>query len=274
MNRAPRVTVGIPAYRSAPFISAAIDSVLQQRGVDLELLVIDDASDDGTWERIQAFDDPRIRALRNPQNIGAEANWNRCLFEATGDYFVLLPGDDLLYPDSLARRLEVLESDRSLAFCFTLRDIIDSRGRRVMTVRFFDEGRVGARRLLRRTVMKGTNVVGEPGCVMFRRELAEQGGGFSARLPYVTDLDYWTRLLARGDAWCIGEPLAAFRLSGLNWTLRLGGRRPQDFMQLIDRVVAMPYAGVGPLRATWGKARAWSNELLRVLFHKVVMRGR
>ena len=59
----------------------------------------------------------------------------------------------------------------------------------------------------------GTNLIGEPGAVLFRRDLALKVGGFYAENPYVIDLDYWLRLLAQGDAYYLDQPLASFRVN-------------------------------------------------------------
>src|SRR6185436_1837830 len=90
----PVVSVGVPTYRGAAFVGQAIESVLNQTFRDFELIIVDDASLDETASIIGRYHDPRIRFFRNPHNLGPEGNWNRCLDEATGRYFKLLPQDD------------------------------------------------------------------------------------------------------------------------------------------------------------------------------------
>src|SRR5690242_10061173 len=132
---APSVSICIPTYRGTAHLGAAIDSVLAQTYRDFELLIIDDNSPDDTAHLVARYDDPRIRYLRNTSNLGPEGNWNRCLAEARGKYFKLLPHDDLLTPNCLERQVSVLEDDASerLAFVFCARRIIDSRGRWIGT---------------------------------------------------------------------------------------------------------------------------------------------
>ena len=83
----PLLTIAIPTYRGAQVIGDTIRSVLSQTLSDFELIVVDDNSPDATEAVVLAFDDPRIRYLKNPANLGPEGNWNRCLAEARGRYF-------------------------------------------------------------------------------------------------------------------------------------------------------------------------------------------
>ena len=214
--RSPRtVSVCIPTYRGATHIRAAVDSVLTQTFADFELLIVDDNSPDDTFAIASSYRDPRVRCLRNHQNLGPEGNWNRCLAEATGRYFKLLPQDDVLAPNCLQREVEVLENDErhQIALVFCARTIVDARSRPVLVRQTFGRKarRLTAETIFRRCLRRGTNVIGEPGGVMFRRALADTVGPFDATFPYVVDLDYWLRLLAHGDGYYVPETLASFR---------------------------------------------------------------
>ena len=84
--RVPRVTVVIPAFENAPYIRAAVGSVLAQTYRDFELVVADHSSTDGTWEILQDLAaDPRVRLVRTPSGGGAQRNWNRVTREARGE---------------------------------------------------------------------------------------------------------------------------------------------------------------------------------------------
>src|SRR5512134_2699028 len=122
-NPTPTVSVCIPTYRGAAHVAAAIESVLRQSFTDFELIISDDNSPDATVEIAAGYKDARIRLLRNPRNLGAEGNWNRCLAAARGRYFKLLPQDDVLVADCLERQVAVLEQDdeRRLALVFCAR---------------------------------------------------------------------------------------------------------------------------------------------------------
>jgi glycosyltransferase involved in cell wall biosynthesis len=272
----PTVSILIPTYNGARHIEPAIASVLSQESVDFEIIVSDDNSRDGTADIVAAFADPRIRLVRNAANLGAEGNWNAALALATGIYIKLLPQDDLILPGALARQIAILEADRDagIALAFGAREILDTAGKHLMTRGYGKSrgGRIPAAAIARACVRKGTNVVGEPGAVLFRRALAERIGGFDAREPYVVDLDYWLRLLAHGDAWYSAEPVSAFRVSSGSWSVRIGTRQARQYRAFLDR---MGKAGLVPttrLDMAIGKLNALANNLARLVFYKFVAR--
>lgn len=259
----------MPVYRSERYLGDAIRSVLAQTFTDFELIVVDDASPDATYEVARAIADPRLTVVRNDRNLGPEGNWNRALGAASGSYIKLLPGDDLLYPTCLERQVAVLEDDAnaSVVLVCSSRDIVDRCGRRLLRPRFPGSGRVRGERLIGRSIRYGTNIIGEPGAVLFRAQAAQRAGQFDASLGFVTDLDYWARLLRHGDAYVIPEALCSFRLSGDNWSVELGRRRCAQYLQLIDRLTEHNYP-ISRLDRVVGRAMARLNELLRRAFYR------
>ncbi|MHB1200381.1 MAG: glycosyltransferase [Polaromonas sp.] len=91
-----RVTVAIPTFNRLDLLKRSIESVLAQNYPELEIVVSDNASTDGTKSYLLSLRDPRVKILLNSENIGMVANWDRCLKAATGCYFLLLSDDDAL----------------------------------------------------------------------------------------------------------------------------------------------------------------------------------
>ena len=270
------VSVLIPTYNGTRDIRAAVDSVLSQQGVDLEVIVVDNHSTDDTIELVEAYRDPRISVFRNPTNLGAERNWNRALELATGTYVKLLPQDDLLQPRSLAKQVAVLEADadESIALVFGAREIISPTGR-VLARRGLKgavTGRIPATTLVRRCVRRGTNLIGEPGAVLFRRTLAEKVGRFDGQQGYVIDLDYWIRLLAYGDAWYLAEPVASFRISGGSWSAEIGRKQVRQYTDFVARMNAAGLISSSRSDLAISKAAALMNTTLRLVFYKLFVR--
>ena len=116
MSARPRVTVAMVTYNSERFVREAIASVLAQDFLDFELLVCDDRSTDGTWEAICQFDDPRIRALRNPANLGEYPNRNQALQLARGALLIFIDGDDVIYPHGLGLMVKMMDAFPGCAF--------------------------------------------------------------------------------------------------------------------------------------------------------------
>ena len=272
---APIVSVCIPAYRGAAHIAAAIESVLRQSFTDFELVIIDDNSTDDTAAIVQRYHDSRIRFLRNPENIGPQENWNKCLNESRGKYFKLLPQDDLLGPDCLKNQIAVLDQDgaQGLALVFCARTIVDARDRPIMQRAYSGRasGVIAAQLLIRDCMRRGTNLIGEPGSVMFRRHCAITVGPFDASIPYVLDLDYWFRLLLQGDAYYLSEPLASFRISRGSWSVAIGARQSIDYRRFIRKISMNPQFSSRYIDVLSGNIMAEINNFMRLVFYRFIM---
>jgi len=221
---APRVSVVVPSYNNASFIEATMDSILAQTYRDFELVVADHSSTDGTWQRLQRYAaDPRVRLLRTETGGGAPRNWEAVTTAARGELLKLVCGDDLIYPDCLASQVEAMDANPSVDLVSARRDLIDARGGIVMAGRGLAglTGRVPGRAAARRTVVAGSNIFGEPACVLIRRRSLQDAGGWNGRLPYVIDEATYVQVLLGGDFLGIDRSLAAFRLSSSQWSVRL-----------------------------------------------------
>ena len=112
------ISVIIPTYNRAALLKKAVDSVLAQHDVELELLVVDDGSTDNTAEVMAGITDPRVRYLPQECNRGACAARNVGVREARGEYIAFQDSDDQWHPDKLARQLEyLLEKNADIVFC-------------------------------------------------------------------------------------------------------------------------------------------------------------
>lgn len=272
---APTVSICIPTYRGAAHIAAAIESVLAQSYTNFELIVIDDNSTDDTAAIAQSYLDPRVRFLQNPRNLGPQENWNRCLSEARGKYFKLLPQDDLLAPDCLAKQVAILDQDdaQCIALVYCARTIVDARDRPLM-VRGYSGGRtgvIGSQNLIRHCLRRGTNLIGEPGSVLFRRQLANVVGSFDASIPYVLDLDYWFRLLLKGDSYYLPEALASFRVSRGSWSVAIGSKQSVDYRRFIKRIANNPDFSVRRIDVLMGCVMAELNNFMRLVFYRFIL---
>lgn len=265
----PLVSVCMPVYRSERFVAEAIHSVLSQSFTDFELIVVDDASPDATHEIASSIQDPRLRVYRNEQNLGPEGNWNRCMGMARGQYIKVLPGDDTLYPVCLEDQVGVLEDvlNQDVVLTYCARDIVDGGGRRVMRAKFPGHGLINAASLVRRTIRYGGNIIGEPGAVLFRADAAAKAGKFDASLGFVTDLDYWVRLLKFGNAYAISDVLCTFRISGENWSIALGENRCSQYLEFLDKLAVLD-TRLSTFDLQIGRLMARVNEKLRRLVYR------
>jgi len=117
----PQVSIGMPVYNGEPFIQEALDSLLAQTFADFELIISDNASTDGTEAicREYAARDKRIRCVRQPENLGAAANFQFVLDEAVGEYFMWAAADDVWLPKFIETCMKLLKTDASAKMAMT-----------------------------------------------------------------------------------------------------------------------------------------------------------
>jgi glycosyltransferase involved in cell wall biosynthesis len=209
----PKVSVLVPTYNYARYLSEAIESVLAQDFADFELLISDDASTDGSAEIIREFArrDPRIRVQFHSRNLGMVANWNWCLGQARGQYIKFLFGDDrLMGPDSLGRLVALLDNAPTAVLAASARVILDPDSQPTTTWNDWRHPGVhGGLSVIARCMWEDRNLIGEPSAVLFRRGVTDRG--FDPSLRQVVDQEMWFHLLLHGDFAYTPDPLCAFR---------------------------------------------------------------
>ena len=124
----PQISVVIPAYNCAGYISKAIESVLYQN-VSLELIVVNDCSSDNLDEVMKQYrDNPVLFYVKNEKNMGAVQSRNRGVCMASGEYIAFLDGDDYWEPDKLEKQLKIIK-DKNTVLCCTARELITPDGK-------------------------------------------------------------------------------------------------------------------------------------------------
>jgi len=192
-----KVSVCIPTYNYGHFIGEAVASVLRQSLQDFEIIITDNASQDDTEQIVAQLceGEPRIRYLRNAENLGMVANWNRCLDLATGEYVKYLCADDILQPECLKQLAGLLDAHQEASLVASARGVI-SDGTTTSYLSYSDKPEVVPGPECIRRMLIGGNLVGEPTAVMFRRSAARRG--FRSDLQQLTDMEFWCHLLEQG----------------------------------------------------------------------------
>jgi glycosyltransferase involved in cell wall biosynthesis len=116
----PLVTIGLPVRNAERYLARALEDLTRQQYSNIEILISDNASTDGTFEICQRYAaDPRVRLWRNPENIGAYGNFKRVLAEARGEFFMWAASDDRWAPEFVGGLLSELQANpsASLAVC-------------------------------------------------------------------------------------------------------------------------------------------------------------
>lgn len=243
MNRSdsyPLVSVCIPTYNSETTIKRVLDSVLSQTYANLEIIICDDQSKDQTIKIIKSYSDQRIKYTLNEINLGLIGNFNEVLNKATGDYIKILCADDIISTDCIEKQLYPFLNnvDKNIVMVTCEKWIINQEERVLFRKKFpGSQGVYNGIQVIRKVLRSGTNLIGEPGSVLFKRDISVQTTGFQidSSLAYVVDLNFWFKMLLLGDLYVIKEPLFSFRVSKTSASAVFGKNQIKMFKLLIDK---------------------------------------
>jgi len=212
----PHFSVVIPAFNRAHLIGRTIESVLRQEYQDYDLLVVDDASSDGTVAVVEEYcrRDPRVRLVVNEKNLGLTRNWNRCLDLAEGPLVQLLLSDDLIDPDYLEIVSKVFDRHPQLGFVAASCRYIDENDKVIHTgtsrpVRLYQAGDEAVAALLKGGFPHVSSIVMRRGCY-------ETLGGFKEEIWHGPDVEMDARIASRYDFYHFGSIHTCFRRHGSN----------------------------------------------------------
>jgi len=231
----PVVSVILPSYNHARFVRDAVISVLGQSLTELELIVVDDGSSDGTADEVAAIQDPALRLIRLPRNREVQPR-NLALSLARGEFIAFQNSDDVWASTKLARQVAAMRAEPAIRLCFTATRIIGADGRPapdtwaegVFTTRnrprlewlrhFFDSGNCLA-----------------IASAMLRRKDAARLGGFRGSLVQLGDFDLWVRLAAIGEIAILPEVLCDVRVAaGVNYSAPSPASARRSHIELAD----------------------------------------
>ncbi len=254
MSDQPRVAVCVPSYAAERFLAETLDSVLAQTETNWEMVVLDDASQDGSFDiaKKYAAADPRITAVRNAENLGAAASWAAVVAATTAPYVKLLCSDDAIRPDCLERQLAVFAEDAAeeIGLVAAQRQLVAEDGTMIRKRHGLmglkrAPSIIGFRQLVEAMLRSGTNPLGEPSTVMVRRTALAEAGGFDPNWRYVNDLKAYVEVAKRYKVALIREPIGVFRVSSSSWSAALAKQQSQETRKLFR--LAADEAGIGRL---------------------------
>lgn len=209
----PKVSILIATYNRADLLPATLDSALAQTHHDIEVIVSDNASTDGTPELMQTYvtRDPRVQYIRRPVNEGPIVNYHTALQFATGNYIAFLDSDDLFHPTKIERQLECFGTQSpDVGLVHTNYYYIDGQGRPSHCIKFISEGNL-FEPLLRYEAQIWF------GSALFRRECIERTGLLDASVSQAADVDYLLRATRLGfKVGYVREALYSHRHHGKN----------------------------------------------------------
>ena len=200
----PEVSVVIPTHNRRRLLGQTLRSVLGQRGVDFEVVVVDDGSTDGTAEAVAALGDRRVRLLRHEHPRGVATARNVGATAAHGAWVAFLDDDDLWAPDKLARQLATTGREDGWVYAGAVE--VDGAGRLLGGTPPPPPDALLAGLTRHNPMPAGSSNV------MVRAGLLADTGGFDPTLRHLADWDLWLRLARLSRPACVAAPLVAYRI--------------------------------------------------------------
>jgi len=247
-----KVSICIPTYNGASFLCETLESALGQTFGDIELLIVDDKSTDGTLDvaRKYAAFDARIKVLCNEARLGLANNWNRCLELASGEWVKFLFQDDHIAPTCIEElyrfgtqaKVGLVVCDRRFIFGSDVSEDFKDFFMQYVTQyslrRAFQERPVIDEVTFSDYVARDPlhNCIGEPTVALFRRSEGRKIGGFNQYMVQIVDWEFWVRLGVNSGIAHLAEELATFRLHGGGTTIKNKG----DYKaSILDKLIIM-----------------------------------
>jgi hypothetical protein len=220
-----RVDVFIPCYNYGCFLYQCVNSVLGQVGVDVRVLVIDDASPDNTAEVAAALarENPRVTVIRHSTNKGHINTYNEGIEWASADYMLLLSADDYLLPGALSRATDLMDAHPEVGFTFGNAIELSDSGKETPIKNLIEGTNDSDKRILEGRefieLSGADNLVATCSAVV-RTDLQKRLGGYRHALPHAGDMEMWLRFAAHAAVGFIFAYQGVYRCHSANMSTR------------------------------------------------------
>ncbi len=197
MSKIPKVSVVTSVYNGEKYISACVQSILDQSFEDFEFILLDNGSTDGTSELLDRIDDPRVRVIHQ-ENLGIPQSLNKGIHLACGELIARLDADDVSYPDRLERQVKFMDANPDHVLCGGgyERWINGCLSPQTVPLPLNDDDI--------RSCLSRYNPIAHS-AVVFRKDAFLKAGGYDRHLRFSQDYDLWIKLMKIGKACNLDE---------------------------------------------------------------------
>ena len=265
----PRVSVIIPTHNRSRLLGAAVASVLRQSFQDFEIIIVDDASTDGTEAFVRALADERIRYLKHSTHRNVSAARNTGVLGSRGELLAFLDDDDEWLPSKLERQLNVLdECALVVGGVYTGFAMVDRTTGNVMGTIVPSKGGHILHELCRH------NCIGTASTMVLRRKCLEEVGLFDETVDYGEEYDMWIRLARRFEFTYLEEPLVRYSVHpaqlSTNYTAMIRGSERKlvkygAFFATYPEDLARRYLSLGTYRCFMGEVSRGRSDFWRAI---------
>ncbi|CAA0124426.1 Putative glycosyltransferase EpsE [BD1-7 clade bacterium] len=210
----PLVSVIIPAHNAEAYIALALESILEQTYLNLEVIVLDDGSSDDTWHIVSQYQDDRLVSIRADTNRGVVATLNKGLMLAHGKYIARMDADDIAKPHRIARQVAFMESNPGYVVCASSVIYFNSeRGQCKVTFPQHHEEIMACLALFQRWMC-------HPSALLRRSCLVEHDITYQQKYEHAEDYQLWVAMAQYGSLHNLAEPLLRYRVHNQQITVK------------------------------------------------------
>jgi glycosyltransferase involved in cell wall biosynthesis len=213
----PLVSIALRSYNQKAFLKEAIDSIFAQTYQNLEIIIADDASNDGSIELINDYCrrfPEKIKPLFNEKNLGHTANLNKAIFACTGKYIAIFDGDDIMHPEKIEKQVRFMEANPSCTISYHNTEYFENdTGKHLYFKNNKNNSYQGGVKTMIKYGMFCTNIA----CMIRRDKIPDKGA--NERITIASDWLFYIETLMNGGQTCyIDEVLARVRRHSENIT--------------------------------------------------------
>jgi glycosyltransferase involved in cell wall biosynthesis len=238
----PICTIAIPVYNRPELVRGAIESALSHDRQDVLVLVIDNCSTDNTYEVACSYTDPRLKVVRNDENLGLFGNFNRCLELSEGEYVCILCSDDRHREGFIESAIAAMKANPTAGIVTTRQQMHTPEGQYLRTEAnhlqpgLYD-GREAIKAFLRFQSHYAFNIFSLPSGCLFRKSTLDGMDPFIKEWQIVGDVELYLRMLERSDVAALDiEGVDVIYHMGQEWALNYGDpTRTKEHLFLIER---------------------------------------
>lgn len=247
-EESPLVSICIPTYNRAGMVSKAIDSALAQSYWNIEVLVVDNASQDDIESVIAGYQDPRLKFFKNRRNLGLFGNFNKCVELSRGAYIHILHSDDFIDPCFTQTCVEFMQSHHGVAMTFTSVQVISGTEQNRICASTDDKIFPAPEGF--QQILQSRHLISCPS-VMVRKNVYDAVGQYSLEYPYSGDLYQWLKIARRFDMAYVAGATLFYRQGEHSESYRLLFKSPSgyiDSIKIFIRVIDELGAGTAAYR--------------------------
>lgn len=248
----PQFTVVVPTRNRRQLLLRTLGTVLGQEAVDLEVVVVDEGSTDGTSAAVSALGDARVVVVRHEQPRGVAAARNAGLARAQGEWVAFLDDDDLWAPTKLSRQLEAVEADGEARWACVGCVVVDG------DLGLLEAEEPPGERDIAALSLAYNMIPGGGSGVMASRALLSATGGFDPALRNLADWDMWARLAQQSPLASVARPLMAYLRHATSLSHNVAGTEAELDHVIAKHAGARSQQGVQVSRAWWLR---WIGEM-------------